>query len=113
MKLVLAALLFVTVPVNAQTLMPDKMCSSGFDEPAYLLIVEHGYELHIGSKIEILEGAGSLGTGLNGELVQGESQHDLEAIHYSEINMDTNTSPEDIRPISIFRDRVFWPCKVN
>ena len=93
--------------------MPDKMCSSGFDEPAYLLFVERGYELHIGTKVEPLESAGSVGTGMNGSVVRAEGQSELEVIFNTEINMDTDTHPEDIRPILIFRDRVFWPCNVN
>ena len=93
--------------------MPDKMCSGGFDEPAYLLSVERGYELHIGTKVEPLESAGSVGTRMNGSVVKSESRSELEVIFNTEINMDTDTNPEDIRPIRIFRDRVFWPCKVN
>ena len=93
--------------------MPGKLCSSGFDESAYFLILEHGYELHIGTKVEPLESAGSVGTGMNGSVVRAEGQSELEVIFNTEINMDTDTNPEDIRPIRIFRDRAFWPCKVN
>lgn len=112
-RLAFCALLFLAVPLHAQTVMPDKMCSSGFGEPAYLLSVEGGYELHIGTKVERLESAGSVGTGLNGRLVAAEGQSELESILYSEITMDANTTPEDVRPLLIFRDRVFWPCNVN
>ena len=89
------------ISVFAQSNIPNKMCSNGFDEPAYLLMLENGYELHIGSKTEILEGAGSVGTGINGGLVMAEGQSELEVILYSEIIMDVNNSPEDIQPSKV------------
>ena len=92
---------------------PDKMCTRGFDRPAFLLFTNGGVEFHLGTSVEIFEYGGSMGTGLNGQVIGSLNRvGDTDVIYQTEIEMDTNLPPTKggVTTIMIFRDRVFWPC---
>lgn len=113
MKLSALMILIFLSPASAGTSISEKMCSTGFDAPAYLLSVEDGYELHVGSSVELLVSGGSVGTGLNGQVVSTKNKTYPEVIYITEIIMDANQTPPDARSLLIFRDRVFWPCTTD
>lgn len=89
---------------------PDRMCTNGFGEPAYLIPTSTGYFLHIGSGVETLERIMSVGTGVNGVIYQSDRMPETEAMLDADIVMSNLTGEEDKATILIFRDRVFWPC---
>jgi hypothetical protein len=89
-----------------------RMCSNGFEKPAFLVPTEKGWDLHIGSITERLERKMSLGTGLNGEIYASDKSDETEVIYSTEIVMFSDPSAGEDKPtILIFRDRVFWPCE--
>jgi hypothetical protein len=94
---------------SAGTYPPDAMCSgAGADE---IVMTESTEELFLTSAAgkEVWERGTSLGTGLNGRAYYRDGKQEI--LLSAEVVMDVNITPNDIRPISIFRDRVFWPCE--
>ncbi len=91
---------------------PEKMCSKGFDQPSFLLQIDGGFELHVGTKVERFYHGGSAGTGLAGMVLVPEANEDkAEVMFVTQIEMDANYNPPEVALIRVFRDRVFWPCE--
>ncbi len=96
---------------SAGTYPPDAMCSgAGADE---IVMTETTEELFLTSVVgrEVWQRGTSLGTGLNGRAYYRDGRQEIRLS--AEVVMDVNITPNDIRPISIFRDRVFWPCEAK
>ena len=112
LSLIAASPLVDATGVFAEKSIPAKMCTRGFERPAYLLETPEGYDLHIGKTVEKLANAGSMGTGLNGRVVTSGKSDRAEAIFVTEITMFSSgiEADDDIQRLLIFRDRVFWPC---
>ncbi len=80
-------------------------CSAGFDAPA-ILTNNQGFVLKVGNKTERLGDGRSFGTGMNGRVFpNGDLLSTAEFAAASGPN-----GPEEVIPILLFRDRVFWPC---
>ncbi len=54
---------------------------------------------------------GSAGTGLNGRVFYNKSKNSSIKILWASVEMDANEGYEDVRPIEILDDRVYWPCQ--
>jgi hypothetical protein len=93
---------------SAKTYPPNAMCSGWGADEIVMTDTTKVKVLTSAAGIEVWERGTSMGTGLNGHMFSRDGVIELELS--AEIVMDVNITPNDIRPVTIFKSRVFYPC---